>query len=196
MPAFVESDALSIIECSASGVLLVPSDSVFFELLKADVARRLNLLLVTGPGIPRFATRRLLYRLSTELHLPIFLLSDNSTWGYFIFSVLKRGALAPHERFDYASIRDLRFLGLRAGVAERLPDEKDLLRPWKRHWEMRLQCLREYPCFKKAAWQQEFSAFEKQHGSVPLWSLYDSMGADTFISTFLEEPLRRRQWLT
>ncbi len=113
VPAYVERDALSFCDCSATGVLLVESDPVFMNLFGRQIAQKLNLLLVTGCGIPRLAVRRLLFRLSTELGLPVYLLTDSSTWGYFAFSVLKRGLLAPHARFEYAAIRDLRFLGMR-----------------------------------------------------------------------------------
>ena len=39
---------------------------------------------------------------------------DNDTWGYFTFSVLKRGLLAPDAEQPCLQIDDLRYLGLLA----------------------------------------------------------------------------------
>jgi len=196
VPAYVEPDALSFSGCSASGVLLVQNDSIFMRLFSRKVAQKLNLVIVTGCGVPRMGVRRLLYRLCNELSLPVFVLVDSSTWGYFVFSLLKRGAIAPHSRFEYASIGDLRFLGLRAGNIAGLPSGALPLRAWKSGWDLRLRCMMQYPCFRKLSWQRELAAFLKQHGSVTLAGIYDHVGDDEFIRAFLETPIRSLQWLT
>src|ERR1700722_9797259 len=96
IPTWVEADNLEFGKQTAAGIILVESWPVFDRLCRAKAWRTLNMVIVCGHGIPRAGVRRFIHRLAGESTLPVYLLADNDTWGYFIFSLLKRGLLAPH----------------------------------------------------------------------------------------------------
>ena len=194
IPAFVERDALEFVSSDAEGVLLVESQFMFDRLVEQRTWSTANMVLVTGCGIPRLFTRRLLRRLSIELKLPIYLLTDNDTWGYFIFSVLKRGVLGPHLSSDFARVDDLRFIGLRAGDF-RLLTPLVATRPWKRVWNARLKHMRSYNCFMSAKWEQELDQFKKQRAAVDLSAFYNALGPQRFTNEYLAERIRTKSWL-
>ncbi len=154
IPTWVESDNVQFGDHPIAAVVLVEAWAVFDRLCRAKAWRKLNVVLICGHGIPRAGTRRFTHRLAEHSKAPVYLLTDNDTWGYFIFSLLKRGLLAPHEQYPWLAINDLRFLGIRAG------DARDAIkgglppREWQSGWDARLRCLRRYDCFASEEWRQ------------------------------------------
>jgi len=194
IPAFVEQDAVRFEQCTAQGILLVENERVFRHLAECGAWAELNVVLVTGSGIPRVAMRRLLHRFVEELKKPVYLLTDNDTWGYFIFSLLKRGMMGPHAFSECLGISDLRFVGLRADDAKSL-SKPIAIRPWKPIWDERIKHMRSYSCFRNKRWQQEFDRFEKQGGGVDLYTVCDSLGYKQFVREYLSQKLRLKKWL-
>ena len=196
LPAWVESDALNFTIHGAKGILAIEKGTVFARLAESAHMRHLNMIFVGTMGIPKVATRRVLHRLSEQSGLPIYLLADNDTWGYFIFSVLKRGMMAPHLALPYLAVPKIRFLGARAGEWTKTgrPPEHVLIF-WKKYWNLRLRAMRTYPCFKSRSWQDEFSAFERQGGKFEAVALLGIMGTKSFVREYLEEKLKGRLWL-
>lgn len=195
LPNWVESDGLSFERCRASGILLVERDAVFRALCKAQAWKQLGLLLVSGCGVPRLEVRRFLHRLSSECEIPVYFLSDNDTWGYFIFSLMKRGALAPCITFKYAGINDLRYLGVRAFDADQFNVPRSLRRPWEPHWSLRMEYLKQYPCFASAGWQVELGHFQSGQLACDLHTLVETVGLRSFVSDYLLHRLNNAGWL-
>ncbi len=185
IPCFVEPDVLPIIECNARAVLLIEHDGVFRLLADSGAMQELNLLLITGCGVPRLGTRRFLRRLERECGLPVLLLTDHDTWGYWIYSVLKRGLMAPAMESDFASIRNLSFLGVRSGDRSCFAVPSDRLRPWEHPWDLRLRELRKQSCFQSRQWQIEFDRFEADRWGLDLHVLVEHLGVDAFVSEVL-----------
>jgi DNA topoisomerase VI subunit A len=194
IPNFVEPDALKFSEVHARGVLLIEIGTTFEHLLAAGAADALKMILVCGWGIPRMPTRRLLHRLNTEFKLPVYVLTDNDTWGYFIFSVVKRGMLAPHANCRFHSVEDVRFLGLRAQDYARLGLPKNILLPEKPHSKLRIQHMRSYACFMSQVWQREFDAFLRQRGSFELAAIA-RIGEKAFLRDYLQPKLAAKNYL-
>jgi DNA topoisomerase-6 subunit A len=192
IPTFVEHDFFSVVESNAAGVLLVENQKVFKVLVDGSFCQRIPFLIVTGCGIPRSTCRRLLHRLERDHDLKIHVLTDNDTWGYFIYSVLARGMLGPHAAFDCFSVTDPRYIGLRAGVATETAAGEIAMRPWKEHWDLRIAAMRSYPCFSDPDWQLEFDAFEQQGGAIDLLAFISELGIETFIDSCLKNWLA--QW--
>lgn len=193
-PAWIESDGVCFRSTKAKGILIVEHASIFGNLYRSKEFRSLNLIMICGTGIPRIQTRRILHRLSTELKLPVYLLSDNTTWTYFIFSLLKRELMAPHAACPYLAVKDLRYLGLRSGENPTSVGDKKVLIAWKPHWSLRIKALRKYKCFAKRSWQKEFDRFEAQRGSVHLRQFLAS-GVENFVSNWLRSKIENRDWL-
>ncbi len=195
IPAWVEADNLEFGKQTAAGIILVESWPVFDRLCRARAWRTLNMVIVCGHGIPRAGVRRFIHRLAEESTLPVYLLADNDTWGYFIFSLLKRGLLAPHMVCPWISIGDLRFLGICSGDAEAAVRRGLQLREWQSGWDARMQRLDRYDCFRTAEWHDEFKAFRRQGGGINLLGFYTAIGSKEFVNGYLCDRIRERNWL-
>jgi DNA topoisomerase VI subunit A len=189
IPAFVESDWLRILRCASRYLLVIESRRVFDDLCSCRRLRDMNIILLTGSGIPRMSARRLVRRLQEEFSVSVHLLTDNDTWGYFIYSTLARGAISPDVSFPWLSVKDIHFIGLRAGDGETLGINEQNVCTWRPLWDMRIECFRSYDCFRSSEWQSEFDAFEKQHYGLNLDSVIQQIGADQFVEKYLEPKL-------
>lgn len=185
IPVFVEEEGLAFLSHRATGVLLVESRHVFDQLLSADFCVQMPFILITGSGIPRMCCRRLLHRMERELGLRISILTDNDTWGYFIYSVMARGMIAPHMANEYYAIRNPSYVGIKAGEAS-----PQVLRRSKPVWKLRLAELRQYDCFRDAPWPEEFDAFEQQGGGIDVKGYMAEVGTDQFVREYLVPRLK------
>ena len=189
IPGFVENENLELHKCTAKGVLVVENQKVFKTLYEGGFCQRCNYLLVTGTGIPRAGVRRLLHRFENELHLRVGLLADNDTWGYFLYSVLKRGLLVPHKTCNYLALSDLCYIGIRAGDAAALNAPSSMYRPWKSLWDKRLRAMRAYDCFESLDWVAEFDRFQSQGKAIDVSAIISLVGIQQFIKVYLEKRL-------
>ena len=186
IPSFVEDDSLSFSDCNARAVLLVDDERVFHLLAKQSIVKDLSIVLLTSSGIPRLGTRRLVRRLELEFDLPIIMLSDNDTWGYWSYSILKRGLMAPSMHSDHSAIKGLSFAGVRSSDWKTFKVPPERLRPWEKQWSLRLTHLRNQPCFKSKRWQQELDAFERNRVGLALRAFVEHLGVATFVSAYLK----------
>lgn len=191
---WVEDDRLRFLKCEAKGILLIEKGVVYTYLQKEW--RHLGMLVTTGNGIPGTTARRVLHRLAEELRLPVYVLSDCDTWGYFLFSILKRGMIAPHICTPQLAVKDARYLGVRARDAMQLP--QNLRIPWRLQWNLRLRAMAQYRCFKSKAWQNEFKAFRSLGGKLEMEAVYHratDSDARRFVQEYLKPKLRDGDWL-
>ncbi len=194
LPEWVEEDGLQFVTCDAKGVLLVESDRVYRALFDNQSWHETGLLLATGCGLPRAPMRRVLHRLERQFGLPVYVLSDNDTWGYFLHSLLRRGALSPGVRMPYLAVENLRYIGLRATSNCLLKSDKLFQRSWKQHWDARLRCLRQYDCFSSTEWQAEFDAFEVQKYARSLEVALDVLGSPCLVD-IVKAALDAKRWI-
>ena len=186
LPTIADAPYVEIINCRATGLLLVDNAVVYDGLVTSPAFQELGLLLINGCGVPRLTARKLIHRLNVEEGVRVHLLTDNDTWGYFMFSLLLRGAMAPHAYFPWAAVDQVNLLGVRAGDVERFNVPDKYRRNWKNIWTPRLNALRGYECFQTDEWQEELKRFEEQNYAVSLWDFVEAMGsADVFVADFL-----------
>lgn len=196
LPSWVEADNLKFQASHASGILLFEKHAVFQKLFEAKAWRGLNLILACGGGIPRWRMRRVLHRLSNQFQIPVYVLTDNDTWGYYFFSVLKRGMMAPHESCPQLAVKDVRFLGMRANEYMQCGTRKECMIRWRRRWDLRLSFMRKYRCFRSKAWRREFDSFKKQNGKTEMEVLCWRLGVSRVVDDYLLPKLINKDWLT
>jgi DNA topoisomerase VI subunit A len=189
VPSYVERDGLAINVGDARGVIIVEHTSVFRLMMELNVADSLNVILFTGAGIPRYSARRLLHRLQEEFSLAVYLLTDNDTWGYFIYSILARGALPPNMSHPPSSLSLLSFLGIRSTDCDEF-GVKTVGRPWRPVWDVRVQQLRKHACFGTPEWQQELGTFCSNRRAVGLREFIDAVGSNVFLAELVAKRLR------
>ena len=199
-----EDDSLQFLSCSASGILLFEKWPTFNAMHRIKAWRDLNLILACGEGMPRVAGRRILRRLAMRFKLPVYILSDNDTWGYFLFSLLKRGSFAPHLHIPQLAIDDVRYVGARAGEIDERDDRDHYLIKWEERWDLRLSAMRKYDCFRSKAWATEFDRFKQQRGKFDIEGLIyrrdirrtQLAAYRLFMKEYLKPKLQRQEWLT
>lgn len=195
IPVWPEPEFLSFQRCDAKAVVLIEKGTISYSLAENRAGQFLNVILIHSVGLPRFNTRRFAHRLCTQFNLPLYILADNDTWGYFMFSLMKRGVVDPAKEFPYAAVKDTRFLGMRCKDVDHFDDAKIVKIPQKSYWKYRIAALRKYACFKSKAWQQEFDAFEKQKGKFELDALVGRKGIDYVIQKYLKPKLEQGDYL-
>lgn len=70
-------DLIEFLDVDAEYVLIVEKDAVFQQLHRAGFWRKYKTLLITSAGQPDRATRRFVRRLSDELNLPTYIITDS-----------------------------------------------------------------------------------------------------------------------
>lgn len=194
LPTIAEAPYVEIRNCRATGLVLVDNAVVYDGLAESPAFQSLGLLLITGSGLPRLTARKLVHRLHVEQGVRVHLLTDNDTLGYFTYSLLLRGAMAPHAYFPWAAVDEVNLLGIRAGDVERFNIPDKYRRGWKDIWTPRLNALRSYECFQTAEWQEELTKFESQNYAINLWHFMEALGgADAFVADYLVPRLQQAQ---
>jgi len=191
LPTISDPEFVQIEACTATDLLVVEHAPVFHMLAASQSVRDCGLLVMTGSGIPRETTRQFIRRLNVEAGLRVHLLTDNDTWGYFIYSLLLRGAMGPHAHFPWAAIKEVNYIGIRSGDCELLNSPQDCFRPWDQRWSSRLRALRTYECFQSAEWQDELHRFEAQSYAVHSETFLLAFGgAEVFFRDYLSPRLQ------
>ena len=101
----IEQATFAATICNTDKLSVAEISQELHALAKSTAMREMGVVLMTSVGIPRLGTRRLIHRLEQECNLRVLMITDNDTWGYWIYSVLKRGLMAPAFESRYMAIR-------------------------------------------------------------------------------------------
>lgn len=192
IPNFVEEDYLQLVSCTAKQVIVLEKSSSHTPIVEAW-PYELDQSIVVAGAVPRYTMRRLLHRIAKQFAIPVYVMVDNDTWGYFIASLLRRGIMDPSREFPYAACPDVRFLGLTTKDFAEVPSNVRL--PWKPVWKLRLDAMRQYPCFQSDAWQHELDQFEQQSGKVEFEALIHPLGAKRVIEEIIFKRISEGDYL-
>lgn len=193
IPNFVEDDYMRLVSCTAKQVIVLQNDYIHRH-VAPFWPYQIDQSIVVAGGVPRYNLRRLLHRITTQFSIPIYVILDNDTWGYFIASLLRRGIIDPSREFPYAACPDVRFLGLTTRDFVDLPGEvqRD---PWNPVWKLHLDAMRQYPCFQSEAWQHELHQFERQQGKVEFDAMIKPLGAKWIIEEVILKRISNGEYL-
>jgi DNA topoisomerase-6 subunit A len=137
----------------------------------------------------------MLYRLHTEMNLPLYCVLDNDPWGYYIYSVIKQGSINLAFESQRMAIPDAKYLGLRSIDFERcqLSDSvKIMLNDTDRK---RAKQVAKYPWFeKKREWQREIEKMIKNDFKLEVESLI-SKDISYVTEEYVPARLREQDWL-
>jgi meiotic recombination protein SPO11 len=88
-------------------VLIVEKETVYQQLLVADVSNLYNCILITGKGMPDYSTRQLLVKLNQIYPLlPLYALVDYDVYGINIYAIYKNGGKKRNENHNQISGQD------------------------------------------------------------------------------------------
>ncbi|MGA2450630.1 MAG: DNA topoisomerase IV subunit A [Polyangiaceae bacterium] len=155
IPSICESDALRFLKNSAEFILIVEKQAVWHRLNEDRFWEKYNCILMTSEGQAARGARRLLQRMASELHLPIYVLVDNDPWGLYIYSVLKQGSINLAYESMRMAVPNVRFLGMSAFDYKKFQMPKAAEIRLSKEDIARAEQMKAYPWFKDAKWQRE-----------------------------------------
>ena len=178
IPLFCEKDYCNFGKTKANAIIVLQDFKSFSFFCDTNAHEKLNSIVINAAGVPRYGVRRFVRRLSDDTKLPVFFLSDYDTWGYFSYSVILRGCLAPNMTRAFDAIPDCHYLGLTAQLAKRCVDMGCKKQQWKEKWRHRIHAIASYEQFASHEWQCEFERFLKHKYSVDLIDALGCIGID------------------
>lgn len=193
LPTWMEEDGLTFDSCDATAVFVFGREREHRVLAESKVFHGRNVLLFSGSGVPRAGARRFLHRLSKQMNLPVYLVADNDTWGYFTYSVLARGLLWPKRERRQLAVPGVRYLGIRAGEFADL-EAVDVHAPWRPVHTKRMAAMRRFPCFASPEWQAEFDLHERLQIKTQSWAVSEVIGPEAYRDYLLAQ-IRDGRWL-
>ncbi|HLH86710.1 MAG TPA: DNA topoisomerase IV subunit A [Thermoplasmataceae archaeon] len=114
IPYSVEDDKLRIIDADADFVLAIETGGMFDRLVENGFDEGSRCILVHLKGQPARSTRRLLKKLNTQMHLPIYVFTDGDPWSFRIFASIAYGAIKTAHISEYLAVPSAEFIGITA----------------------------------------------------------------------------------
>lgn len=173
------------LKCGAKQVFVIEKNAVFRRFIEERVYEKFNSILIDTAGqAPRLA-RLLIRRLSRELGLPVYLLTDADPWGMHIAMVIIRGsANAAHLR--ELTTPDAKWVGLWATDIKRFNLPSFTLTKLD---EQRIKLLEEDLRYRDFEWQSELQEFKKTKRRTELES-FSAHGLTAIVDKYLPKKLK------
>ena len=107
---------------NAKFILVVEKDAVFQRMMEEGVmgGHLPSFIMITGKGVPDLATRQLVHILSSQLGLPIMIMTDCDPYGLDICMMYKYGSLAMAWAAEHLAVPTSVWLGLLPSDISRL----------------------------------------------------------------------------
>jgi len=197
IPSIVEPEVIKLDrqKCDAKFVLHVEKGTVWQRFNEDKFWRKHNCILTHGAGQPPRGVRRMLYRLHSELKLPIYCVLDNDPWGYYIYSVIKQGSINLAFESQRMAVPEVRYLGLRSKDYERCGLSESVQIALNENDRKRAKQIAQYPWFaKKRDWQREIDKMLKNDFKLEVESLI-SKDISYVTEEYVPARLADKDWL-
>ncbi len=195
IPSIVEPDVIQFKKCDAKFILHVEKDTVWQRFNQDKFWQKHKCILTHGGGQPPRGVRRLLYRLHSELNLPVYCLLDNDPWGYYIYSVIKQGSINLAFESQRMAVPEAKYLGLRSIDFERCDLRNDVIIKLTDQDRKRAKQIAKYPWFvDKKPWQAEINKMMDNGFKLEVESLI-SKDISYVTEVYVPERLANRDFL-
>lgn len=198
-------DFIEFKDVNAEFVLVIEKDAVFQQLHRAGFWKKYKALLITSAGQPDRATRRFVRRLSDELGLPIYILTDADPYGWYIYSVFKVGSITLSYESERLATPSARFLGV--SMVDIFGSNKLKKKPYLTEAERknyiikatdtdikRAKELKSYEWFRTKRWLEEINIFLKKKAKLEIEAL-TSKGLRFLMDTYIPEKIETGDWI-
>lgn len=195
IPSNVEEEVIKFKDCSADYVLVIEKDAIWQRLNEDKFWKKHNCLIVTGKGQPARGCRRLINRMHKELNIPIYVITDADSWGYYIYSVIKQGSInlsflsdrlgTPEAKFVGLITQDVKIYDIPSNVTIKL--NKDDIK--------RTNELLKYRWFQPKDWQQELKHMLQVNYKLELEAL-SAKGIKFISDNYLPDKIENKQFLS
>jgi len=187
-------DEYEFVEYDADFILVIEKDAAFSRLVEDRFWEKHRCILVTGKGQADIATRRFVRRLNHELGLPVYLLVDADSYGFYIYSVYRRGSISFSFESLSLATRDAKLLGLLPSDLDKYGVPRYARLKMTEHDIKFLQKIRSYPWFQKEAFQREFDIMEKTGEKAEIQALA-AKGLTYLSEKYIPEKLKNEDWI-
>ncbi|XP_069972065.1 meiotic recombination protein SPO11 [Penaeus vannamei] len=186
---------LSGVVSEARYILVVEKDATFQKLVEAQVHRSFGpAVLITGKGYPDVLTRQLVFRLWSELRVPVLALTDADPYGLHIAAIYKFGSLAREE--PGLAVRSLAWLGVLPSDLPALQLPAHALLPLTPTDHGKLASLAAHPLVSKCpTWLQQIHEQQKAGYKAEIQSL-THIAQDYLTSSYIPTKIRQGGWIT
>ncbi len=188
------TDELEFKKVNAKFVLYMEKSAVYERLVEDQFWKKNNCILLTSQGQTTRGIRRLLQRLYEEYSLPIYVLTDADSYGWYIYSVIKYGSIALAFASEKLTIPGIKFLGITMDDVLKYDLKKHLIK-LEEHDINRLKQISEYEWFKdNKGWQRQFKMMKELNGKAEIQAL-SARGISFISEKYLPEKIRNKEFL-
>jgi len=191
VPSIVEQ--IEFKDVGVEYVLVAEKNAIFDRLNEDGYWKKNKCLLMTTAGQAARGARRLLQRLTEELKLPAYALTDSDPYGWYIYSTMKYGSMALAHESDRLGCPQLKFLGLSMSDIEHY-DLRSVTIKAKEVDIKRAQEMKEYDWFKAKEWQSEINKFLDKKIKAEIQAL-SSKNLQYISSTYLPDKINSKDFL-
>jgi DNA topoisomerase-6 subunit A len=193
IPSTIED--IEILDINADYVIVVEKDALFERLVEEKFPEKMNAILISVKGQASRGAKRLIHRLRYEHKLPVIVFTDGDAWGYYIYSVIKRGSMKLSHFSEYLATPDAKFVGMTMDDIEEY-NLKRVTMKLKPIDEKRVKELMNYPWFKKNKdWQRQFKKMLNWKVKIEQDALA-SKSLDFVANKYLPEKIENERFLT
>ena len=197
IPSIVEPGRLDFVNTEAEFVLFIEKSAVWARLNEDRYWQTAKCMLLHGSGMAARGTRRLLRRMHEELKLPVYVVTDNDPWGFYIYSVIKQGSINLAYESMRMAVPKARFLGVMSSDIERFAIPKITAMAVTDEDSSRIDQIMRYEWFQSKRWQEELALMKKTGKKYEIEAL-SSKGIRYITQEYIPQKLRGRRgdaWL-
>ncbi len=174
-------------------VLVAEKNAIFDRLNEDGYWKKNKCLLMTTAGQAARGARRLLQRISTELKIPCYCLTDSDPYGWYIYSTMKYGSMALAHESNRLGCPDLKFLGMSTSDIEHY-DLRNVTIKAKEVDIKRAEEMKAYAWFKSKEWQSEINLFLEKKLKAEIQAL-SSKSLQYISNSYLPEKIKNQDFL-
>ena len=177
----------------ADYILVIEKNAAFESLHELKFWQKHNCILITSQGQAARGVRRLIQRLSTEFKLPVYVMCDYDSYGFYIYSVIKRGSISLSHVSDRLGTPSAKFLGLTIDDIDKFNLKNFTIKAEDVDIK-RAEELLKYEWFKSSEWQKQLKAMIQRKIKAELEAL-SGRGLKFMAETYLPEKIKNKEFL-
>ncbi len=191
VPSIVEQ--IEFKDVGAEYVLVAEKNALFDRLNEDDYWKKNKCIIMTTAGQSARGARRFLQRLSDELNLPVYILTDADPYGWYIYSTMKYGSMALAHESDRLGCPNAHFIGMSISDIEHY-DLRSVTIKAKDVDLKRAEEMKGYEWFKQKAWQTEINKFLEKKIKAEIQAL-SSKSLQYVSKVYLPEKIEAQDFL-
>lgn len=191
IPSTVEEVELKKVD--AEFVLVVEKNAGFERLHEDKFWQKHKCILIGTGGQPSRGTRLLIQRLNQEHKLPVYVMTDSDSYGWYIYSVIKSGSISLAHVSDRIATPEAKFIGLTISDIFNYDLKKATIKA-KEIDIARAKELLQYEWFKNPKWQKEINLMIEKGIKAEIEAL-SNRGLRFMSEVYLPEKLKKKDFL-